>query len=99
MKDVFSINSIKGVQVLINLSLLSLRLYLNFSSGIIERTSLTQCLNDGGLTDFHCIRINLLAISVRNAMAFICKVVKCSSEGAVPKMAITGSGSTVTPRM
>ena len=58
IKDIFSINSMKGVQVWINLSLRLLRLYLSFSSGIIESTSLTQCLNEGGLADFHCMRIS-----------------------------------------
>ena len=99
MKDTFSTNSIKGAQVLMYLSRKLLRLYLNFSNGITESTSLIQCLNEGGVTDFQSKRICLRASSVINATAFTWGTVNGSSDGNTPKIATVGSGFTVLSQM
>ena len=69
-KDRLSANCRKGLQVLWNL-LEDLPLeYLSVSRGRKARTSFTQQRKDGGLADFHCRRISLLAKSEANAMAY-----------------------------
>ena len=99
MNGMFSTYSMKGVQVLMYLSLEPLRLYLNFSKGIMDSTSLTHCLNEGGLSDFHCLSTSLRASSVVNATAFAWRAVNRNSTGDTPKTAITGQGSTVPPHI
>ena len=68
-------------------------LYLNFSSGINNSTSLTHSENDGGLTAFQWRRISLRAISEENAMTFAWAEGTCVSSVGTPNMAIIGLGS------
>ena len=68
VKDSVWANSMKGDQAFRNLWRDLNLLYLSFSKGIKDSTSLTQPVNVGGLSDFQLRRISLRAMREENAI-------------------------------